>query len=167
MAPTSCVSGTDNSDRDQRVRLGRQREVPATGNVPFRFVSTEGFTPICCAESTPKPAHPPTVRPRPDVDGAGLPSPGCGGAPSLLECLDIETQCSQTLCHTGRGLLLPEQLRLIFPNVSRTQAIWGAAEVSGKVLNCADVAACGILGIITTLEFLQHHFPQSGDGIFP
>src|SRR5215469_7173275 len=36
--------------------------------------------------------------------------------------------------------------------------------MSSKIFYCADVVAYGIFGIITTLEFLQHHFSQSGHG---
>src|SRR6516164_10401850 len=42
------------------------------------------------------------------------------------------------------------------------QAIRWAVEVASKVFNCADVVTCGTLSVITTLEFLQHHFSQTG-----
>src|SRR5438093_1250162 len=44
------------------------------------------------------------------------------------------------------------------------QAIRGAAEVSRKILDCADVGTCGMLSVIKTLEFFQHHFAKSGHG---
>src|SRR5260221_6955411 len=31
-----------------------------------------------------------------------------------------------------------------------------------KIFHCADVVACGMLRVITTLEFLQHHFSEMG-----
>src|ERR1700746_102333 len=44
----------------------------------------------------------------------------------------------------------------------RAQAIRWAVEVASQVFNCADVGTCGIVSVIATLEFLQHHFPKSG-----
>src|SRR6266404_3267970 len=46
--------------------------------------------------------------------------------------------------------------------MSRTYAIRGTVESSSKILDCANVAACGIFRIITTLELFQHHFSQMG-----
>src|SRR6266436_2345257 len=31
-----------------------------------------------------------------------------------------------------------------------------------KILDCADVGTCGMLSVITTLEFLQHYFAKMG-----
>src|SRR5437588_12245634 len=42
------------------------------------------------------------------------------------------------------------------------QAIRGAAEVSRKILDCADVGTCGMLSVITALEFFQHYFSEMG-----
>src|SRR6516165_12500464 len=44
----------------------------------------------------------------------------------------------------------------------RAQAIRWTVEVASKVFHCADVGTCGIVSVITTLEFLQHHFSESG-----
>src|ERR1700730_12457167 len=38
----------------------------------------------------------------------------------------------------------------------------GAVEVSSKILDCADVRTCGMLSVITPLEFFQHHFAKMG-----
>src|SRR5258708_29811457 len=38
----------------------------------------------------------------------------------------------------------------------------GAVEVSSKILDCADVGTCGMLSVITALEFFQHYFSQVG-----
>src|SRR6267143_5504831 len=46
--------------------------------------------------------------------------------------------------------------------MSRAQAIRGAVEVSSKILDCADVGTCGMLSVITALEFFQHHFAKMG-----
>ncbi len=34
--------------------------------------------------------------------------------------------------------------------------------MSRKILDGADVGTCGLLSVITALEFLQHHFAKSG-----
>src|SRR5262244_2408000 len=86
-------------------------------------------------------------------------------APGLLERLDVEkTQRGQTLRYRARRLSFPEQLRLIFTNVSRAQAIWGTVETSRKFLDGTDVTAYGSRRVVTTLSFLQHHFAKSGHG---
>jgi len=33
-----------------------------------------------------------------------------------------------------------------------------AEAVQSKIFDCADVIACGMLRVVSTLEFLQHHF---------
>src|SRR5258707_8207532 len=35
-------------------------------------------------------------------------------------------------------------------------------EVSSKILDCADVGTCGMLSVITALEFFQHYFAKMG-----
>jgi hypothetical protein len=35
-------------------------------------------------------------------------------------------------------------------------------EVSSKILDCADVGTCGMLSVITSLEFFQHYFSEMG-----
>src|ERR1700722_11516147 len=87
-----------------------------------------------------------------------------GDAPGFLESFDVEeSQSCQSLrdC-TRRQLVLLEQLGLIFTNVFRTQTIWRTLESSCEIFNCANVTAYGSLGIITTLEFFEHHFAKSG-----
>jgi hypothetical protein len=34
--------------------------------------------------------------------------------------------------------------------------------VSSKILDCADVRTCGMLSVITALEFFQHYFSEMG-----
>src|SRR6266850_156734 len=87
-----------------------------------------------------------------------------GDAPGLLESFDVEEpQRRQAVRNcTRRQLPLLKQLGLIFANVSRAQAIRRKVESSSKIFHCADVVACGMLRVITTLEFLQHHFSEMG-----
>ena len=76
-------------------------------------------------------------------------------APGALECLDVKkAQRRQTLSYgVRRQLALLEQFGLIFTNVSKAQAIGGTVESSSKIFDCADVAAYGILRVMTTLSF--------------
>jgi hypothetical protein len=63
----------------------------------------------------------------------------------------------------SRGLVSPvvfwaQMTELLFTNVPRAQAVRWAVESSREIFDCADVEACGILSVITTLEFFQHDF---------
>jgi hypothetical protein len=51
-----------------------------------------------------------------------------------------------------------EELRLVLADVLRSQAIGRAVEVLSKALDEANVTPRGSLRVMTTLEFLQHHF---------
>jgi hypothetical protein len=80
--------------------------------------------------------------------------------PGLLESFDVEeSESRQALPNRGRcQLLFLEKLGLVFANMPRAQAVGGKMESSRKIFNGADVTTYGSLCIITTLEFLQHHF---------
>ena len=43
-----------------------------------------------------------------------------------------------------------------------TQLIWRTMEVPGEILHDLQVSVYGSLRVITTLEFLQHHFSKLG-----
>ena len=81
-------------------------------------------------------------------------------APGSLESLGVEeSQSREALRHrVRRELPFLEQRRLIFTNVSGAQTIRRTVEVSREIFDTAKVAIDGSLGVITTLEFLQHHF---------
>jgi hypothetical protein len=55
-------------------------------------------------------------------------------------------------------LAVLEQVGLIGPDVFRPKLVWALPEVSRELLNGVDVGSYGILGVITTLELIQHHF---------
>ena len=55
-------------------------------------------------------------------------------------------------------LPLLQQVHLVGADLLRTQLIRGATEVFGKILDRAEVVLYGSLGVVATLEFLQHHF---------
>ena len=57
---------------------------------------------------------------------------------------------------TGRQLLHREELGLVLPNVLPAQAVRRRVEVLCESFHEADVALCGRLRIMTTLEFFQH-----------
>src|ERR1700731_2479443 len=83
-----------------------------------------------------------------------------GDAPGLLESLGIEKSQSRQMLRNGarRQLPLLKQLGLVFANMPQAQTVRRAVEASRKIFDCADVVACGSLCVVTTLEFLQHHF---------
>jgi hypothetical protein len=56
----------------------------------------------------------------------------------------------------GRPLLHGEKLGLVLPNVLPTQAVRRTVEVLCESIDEADVALCGSLRVMTTLEFFQH-----------
>src|SRR6202030_3315635 len=78
-----------------------------------------------------------------------------GDAPVLFESLDVEKpQRREAVIHgTRRQLLLLKQLSLVLTNVPQAQTVRRTVEASSKIFDCADVVACGMLRVITTLEF--------------
>src|SRR5882724_9748840 len=89
-----------------------------------------------------------------------------GDAPGLFESLDVEKPQRRETVFNGTRLQLPllKQLGLVFANMSQAQTVRRTVESPREILDCADVVACGMLRVITTLEFLQHHFAKSGHG---
>ncbi len=87
-------------------------------------------------------------------------------APGSAERLDVEKAERRQVLPYGipRQLAILKQFRLIFTDVSRVQTIGGTAKSSSKIFHCTKVVAYGILCIITTLEFFQHHFSKMGHG---
>ncbi len=86
---------------------------------------------------------------------------GCfGGAPGPVESLGVEkTQSRQTGGDRPRRQLpLLKQLRLIFANLPRPQAVRREIESPSKILDGAEVTTCGTFRVITALEFLHHSF---------
>jgi len=57
-------------------------------------------------------------------------------------------------------LLVLEQMRLVLAQVFRSELVGRLVEVLGEVLHDSQVPFYGTLGLITTLEFLQHHSPM-------
>jgi hypothetical protein len=57
---------------------------------------------------------------------------------------------------TGRQLLHREELDLILSKLPPTQAVWRRVEVLCEAFNEVNVALCGGLRVMTTLEFFQH-----------
>ena len=81
-------------------------------------------------------------------------------APRLLECLDEEeTQGANALIHRVVGqLAITEQMGDVGANLFWAELVGWALKIAGKILDGADVGPGGTLGVITTLEFLEHHF---------
>jgi hypothetical protein len=51
-------------------------------------------------------------------------------------------------------------MRLVLAQVFRSELVGRLVEVLGEVLHDSQVPFYGTLGLITTLEFLQHHSPM-------
>src|SRR5271165_2244370 len=87
-----------------------------------------------------------------------------GHAPWLLHRLDEEEpQRGQPLRDGMCGEFpLAEQIRLVLADVLRTELVRRTLEITCEVLDRLDVAVFGSLGVITTLEFLEHHFAKVG-----
>ena len=47
---------------------------------------------------------------------------------------------------------------MVLTDVLRTELVGRALKITREVLDRLDVAVFGSLGVITTLEFLEHHF---------
>ena len=56
-----------------------------------------------------------------------------------------------------RELALLEKIGLVGSKVVGTELVGRLAEILGEVGHDPQVLACGNLGVIATLEFLQHH----------
>ncbi len=64
-----------------------------------------------------------------------------------------------------RGLRRPPKVwlfRLILADLRRPQLIGSPVEVSGKILDGADVCPCCTLIEIATLELFEHRFAKTG-----
>jgi hypothetical protein len=70
-----------------------------------------------------------------------------------------ESQCCHSL-DDGSGTELPllQEITLKSPDVIWTKLIRWTVEKLGELPNCQQIRPYGSLRVITTLEFLQHHF---------
>ncbi len=69
-----------------------------------------------------------------------------------------EAQCRNASDHRIHAeLALFEQVRLIAPKLIRSELVGRFSEVIGECRNRTHIAARCTIGIITMLEFLQHH----------
>src|SRR3974377_2104806 len=87
-----------------------------------------------------------------------------GHAPRFLYRLDEEeAQRGQPLRDGPCGEFpLAKEIRLVLPDVLRTELVGRALEVTREIFHGLEVGAGCRLGVITTLEFLEHHFAQVG-----
>jgi len=58
----------------------------------------------------------------------------------------------------GLQLLHAEEVNLVIADVVEAELVGGAVEMSSELLDCEQVRFSGSLSIITTLEFIEHHF---------
>jgi len=85
-------------------------------------------------------------------------------APGLPESFGVEeSESCKALSNRARcQFLFLEEFGLVFANMARSQAVRRKVESSREIFDGADVGIYGSLGVITTLEFLQHHFSKMG-----
>src|SRR5437016_13648348 len=91
---------------------------------------------------------------------------GLGCAPALLESLGIEEPQSRKIYGNGawRQLSFLKQFRLVFANLMGAQAVGRTMEALREIFHYPDVTSYRNFSVITTLEFLQHHFSEMGHG---
>src|SRR3974390_1136046 len=92
-----------------------------------------------------------------------------GHAPRFLHRLDEEeAQRGQPLRDGPCGEFpVAKEIRLVLPDVLRTELVGRALEVTREIFHGLEVGAGCRLGVITTLEFLEHHFAQVGNRSSP
>ncbi len=77
--------------------------------------------------------------------------------------VEEEAESGHVLLHGARiELLVLKQVRLVLAQMVGSELVGSLMEVLGEVLHDSQVAFYGTLGVITTLEFLQHHFVEVG-----
>src|ERR1700684_1436142 len=64
-------------------------------------------------------------------------------------------------------VFVAEQIRLVLADVLRSELIRWAPEITREIFDRLDVAVYGSLSVITTLEFLEHHFAKVGHRLAP
>jgi hypothetical protein len=81
-----------------------------------------------------------------------------------LESLyEEEAECRSLVAdRAGFQLALFDQMRLILSDFVQAELIGWLVEVLGKIADDRQIRPRCILRVITTLEFLQHHFVQLG-----
>ena len=80
--------------------------------------------------------------------------------PRFFESLDIEeAQGSHPLIDGVVGqFAIAEQVRAVLANLGGAKLIWRTVEIACEILDGVDVSTRGSLSVVTTLEFLEHHF---------
>jgi hypothetical protein len=94
-----------------------------------------------------------------------------------LQDFEVEEAQSTHALHHGMGfeVAFSEEMDLELANLLRAQFLRRAVEVFSKLLDGSDVGACGSLGVIPALEFLEPFFwvrqkkswVDSGSGSLP
>ena len=62
----------------------------------------------------------------------------------------------------GRQVAVLKQMDLVLADFVWSQLLGRTSEMRRESLDDPDVRPCCILGVITALEFLQHHLSESG-----
>ena len=80
------------------------------------------------------------------------------------ECLDEEkTQSSSTAFDRARReLAVAKQVNLVLTNMFWAEAIGRTMEVLREILYGVDISANSVLGVVASLELVQHQLPETG-----
>jgi hypothetical protein len=81
-----------------------------------------------------------------------------------MQCLYEEEAQGGALLLDGAGgeLTVFEQVDLVGADVFRTKLVGTFPEVRREVRNGVEISSYGILSVIATLEFVQHHLSKMG-----
>ena len=79
-----------------------------------------------------------------------------------------ESQCGHVVLDRSRAeLSLLEQIGLVAAQMIRTELVRRLAEVLGEPLDEAQIVPDRACGVVTTLEFFEHHFAKMGHSGLP
>jgi hypothetical protein len=59
-------------------------------------------------------------------------------------------------------LAFSKQMGLILPDMSRSQPVWRAVKIPGKVFYRVQVGVDRVLRVVATLKLIQHLLPKIG-----
>jgi hypothetical protein len=83
--------------------------------------------------------------------------------PPFQSLVEEEAESSYVLLYRARiELLVLKQVCLVLAQMFGSELVGRLVEVLGEILHDSQVPFYGTLGVITTLEFLQHHFSKLG-----
>jgi hypothetical protein len=62
----------------------------------------------------------------------------------------------------AESFAVAKQVNLVLANMFWAEAIWRTVEVLREILDGVDIGTDGVLGVVATLELVQHQLPKMG-----